>query len=434
MKHHKLSLLLTATLALPLAFLQDSAWAEKKLPEAQQNLRSIQQEIIKLQPEYERLKGQNKILERELSNLSERLVIISDQINNSQNHIDLLEQTIKQYDAEEQALAASLQTRRSETAKVLSAMGRLSLAPKSPLGATEDEAKTIQTALVLRSLTDSLKSKADILVSDMDRLQQMRDDLKKQRTALGTEKLSLNSDKQRLEILLEARKKRFEESNEGLEERQAYMEKLSKKERNITGLIEKIQAEEKRLIAQQQQERMAMRRRRHSDKTSSETVELASLGTAKSSFYGRGKGGVLSSRAFQAEKGKLVMPASGKILYGFGSRDMTGQKRQGITVKTRASSLVTAPSQGRVVFVGKFLEYGHMVIIKPTEGYSILVAGMGKTNVTLHQNLLKGEPIGKMPDGKGYDNILLEMRHNGKTINPSQWLKKMSHLASAKRN
>ena len=126
------------------------------------------------------------------------------------------------------------------------------------------------------------------------------------------------------------------------------------------------------------------------------------------------------------------MPASGKIIYGFGGRDMTGKKRQGITIKTRSSSLVTAPSQGRVTFVGKFRDYGHMVIIKPTEGYHILVAGMGKTNVTLHQNLLKGEPIGKMQDGAGYDNIYLEMRHHRKTINPSSWLKKMTHIASRK--
>ena len=108
-------------------------------------------------------------------------------------------------------------------------MGRLSLAPKSPLGATEDEAKTIQTALVLRSLTESLKVKADELVSDMQRLEDMRNDLKKQRTALGTERLSLNSDKQRLEILLEERQKRFEENNDGLKERQEYITKLSKK-------------------------------------------------------------------------------------------------------------------------------------------------------------------------------------------------------------
>ena len=59
----------------------------------------------------------------------------------------------------------------------------------------------------------------------------------------------------------------------------------------------------------------------------------------------------------------LVMPASGKIIYGFGGRDMTGKKRQGITIKTRSSSLVTAPSQGRVTFVGKFRDYGHMVIL-----------------------------------------------------------------------
>ena len=79
--------------------------------------------MSKLQPEYDRLKGQNDILERELSNLSERLVIISDQINNSENHIAALEETIKTYDAEEQDLAnTSLETACKH-------------APKSPLGA-----------------------------------------------------------------------------------------------------------------------------------------------------------------------------------------------------------------------------------------------------------------------------------------------------------
>ncbi|MEM6603716.1 MAG: peptidoglycan DD-metalloendopeptidase family protein [Pseudomonadota bacterium] len=417
----------------------DKVYAEKKLPDVEKKLDAVRQEMKRAEPEFKRLKDENALLERELNNLSERLVIISEKINISEGRIDLLEEDIKTLDAEEQNLTANLQTKRAETSRILSAMGRLSLAPASPLGAVDDERKEIQAGLVLKSLNRSLREKADALVKELEHLDNTRNALRERRTKLGSEKLSLDHDRQRMEVLLHERQKRFEENNSGLKDKQAYLKKLSQKERNVTNLIAQIQKQEKKAAERKRQDMLAEERRLQAqrdsldDQKEADSVQLSALTTGKSAFYGQGEGGVLSARAFNMEKGKLAMPASGKVIYGFGARDLTGKKRLGMTIRTRASGIVTTPSRGQVIFVGKFRDYGHMVIVKPTDKYHILVAGLGRTDVVVGQNIIKGEPVGRMPKGSGFKNLYLEMRKNKKPIDPVIWLKRYTQLAEAKK-
>ena len=411
------------------------------LPVAQNNLTGIQEEIQKLQPEYQRLQEENSLLQKEHDNLSERLIIVTKRIRASEEHINALEADIKALDGQEKLLTRGLQSRKSETAKVLSAIGRLSLAPSSPLGAVEDETKTMQTAIILRSLTKSLKEKADKLSSDIKQLSQMRDALRTQRIALSENKLALDKDSGELKKLLIERQKRIADNDTGLSEKKAYIEKLSNQEKNITSLIEQIQRQDT-LLLQKRRSQLAQTEKTldREDGTSvtengndnNASLDIASLeeGTklpVKNTFSG-----VMSAQNFSNEKGKLLTPVVGQMIYGYGAKDMTGKQRQGITIRTKASGIVTSPSAGEVIYVGKFRDYGYMVIVKPTEDYHILVAGLGATDVSLGQNLMRGEPVGRMPTGAGDKNLYLEMRRKKQPIDPAPWL--MNHTQMANKN
>lgn len=408
------------------------------LPEVQESLTGLQAQIQLAKPEYDRLRDENQLLNREMDNLSERLVIITEKIQVSESHIGLLEDNIKRLDKQEQELSIYLQTKRSETAKVLSAIGRLSLAPDTPLGATDGETETVEAALVLNSLTKDLKKRADQLSTDLKSLTSTRQELQKTRTELGNEKLALDVDRQKLENLLEERKNRIEKNNTGLAKQKEYIEALSKKEQNVESLISKIQEEEKKVIAEKRKELQLTAQNMQNDSAimtvggdspeEIDNIEIASLQEGQALGI-RGEGGILSPQEFSRQKGTLQMPVAGNIVYNFGAKDMTGKVRSGLTIRTRSKGIVASPVQGEIIFSGKFRDYNHVVIIKITEDYHIFVAGLGAVDVSLGQKIMRGEPVGRMPAGAGQSNLYLEMRHNRQPIDPMPWLAHKNMMA-----
>lgn len=414
--------ILSSFIALPL-------YAEKNLPKAKETLDVIQEKMRTIQPKYDHIRKENSLIEREVTNLSERLVIITEKINVSQEHIETLEETIKSLDEKEVFLSTDLQTKRSETAKILSAMGRLSLSPQSPLGAMKSEKEEMQAGILLKSLNRSLKEKAAKLVHDIDQLALMRDTLKDKKRILGTQRIILDEDKQKLSVLLEERRQKFEANTLELTEYKNKIQELSKKEENITDLIHEIQAQ-KEILDKRELERMKLDVaqdvkgiKKNKNNTS---LQTASLGKNTSLTYHKGQGGILSPQAFKKEKGNFLMPAPGKVVYGFGARDLTGKIREGMTILTRSANVVTAPTQGEVLYVGQFRDYGKMVILKLSDGYHVLLAGLGNTLVSVGQNVIKGEPLGRMSRSAGRKNLYFELRKHKKPIDPTPWLKRYS--------
>jgi septal ring factor EnvC (AmiA/AmiB activator) len=82
-----------------------------------------------------------------------------------------------------------------------------------------------------------------------------------------------------------------------------------------------------------------------------------------------------------------------------------------------------APYDGQVVFAGPFRDYGQLLIIEHGEGYHMLLAGFERIDSAVSQTLLAGEPVGVMArPTEGNPRLYIELRHNGRPINPLPWL------------
>ena len=131
-------------------------------------------------------------------------------------------------------------------------------------------------------------------------------------------------------------------------------------------------------------------------------------------------------RSFAAAEGAVLLPAFGTVL----TKDQTGGAEapgQGLHIATPPAAIVVAPFDGQVVYAGPFQPYVLALIIRHTDGYHSLLAGLGRADTTVGQWVLAGEPVGVMPDAAELSSggeIYFELRRDGGPVDPQPWLAK----------
>lgn len=118
---------------------------------------------------------------------------------------------------------------------------------------------------------------------------------------------------------------------------------------------------------------------------------------------------------------KLNLPVRGRIVVKFGEKTALGLKSDGWRVRTRGDALVMAPADGIVKFADTFRGFGRVVIMSHKNGYNTVMTNLGEINVALEQEVLAGEPIGRMNPDKS--EMYLEVRRGNKAVDPARLFK-----------
>ncbi len=129
------------------------------------------------------------------------------------------------------------------------------------------------------------------------------------------------------------------------------------------------------------------------------------------------------------KRGKLRYPVPGKVLNKFGKhRDRkygTYIVNNGIDLKVPGGTPVRAVFDGKVLFTGKLEGYGNLVILGHGEKYHSLYGHLEKINVKTGEIVAEGGILGTSGDTGSLigPTLYLEMRHQGKPIEPTRWFK-----------
>ena len=118
---------------------------------------------------------------------------------------------------------------------------------------------------------------------------------------------------------------------------------------------------------------------------------------------------------------KLTLPGRGRVGVRFGEKTALGLKSDGWRVRTRGDALVMAPADGVVKFADSFRGFGRVVIMSHKNGYNTVMTNLGDIDVTLEQEVLAGEPIGRMNSDK--PEMYLEVRRGNNAIDPARLFK-----------
>jgi len=121
------------------------------------------------------------------------------------------------------------------------------------------------------------------------------------------------------------------------------------------------------------------------------------------------------------QRGALVRPVVGRLVQGEGVTQ-DGPHAPGITFLAPPAAQVVAPADSEVLFAGRYHKAEQVLILRMAGGYDLVLAGVDRVDVRAGDQLLAGEPIGRMPRNGAETRLYFELRQNGKGVNPAPWL------------
>lgn len=318
---------------------------------------------------------------------------------------DAIQGRIEALRLQEQDLKLSLADRRGVLAEVLGALQRMGLNPPPAILVRPDDAlASVRSAILLGAVVPEMRAETEILAGDLAELARLTASISAERERLLVTVAGQAAEKERLALLI-AEKGKLRGRSEGLlEAEQKRSAELAAKAGSLKELIETLEG------------------------------QVAAARAAEERAAGAVPDGNRLARPmpFPSLMGKLVLPASGRIDHRFGDADGAGGTLFGDIVTTQSAAIVTAPADGTVLYAGPFRSYGQLLILNAGGGYHVVLAGMGRINVSLGQSVLAGEPVGMMGEARlasavsiGSETttpeLYVEFRKDGKPIDPAPW-------------
>ena len=129
---------------------------------------------------------------------------------------------------------------------------------------------------------------------------------------------------------------------------------------------------------------------------------------------------------FTKQKGRLVLPFTGKIKVAYGQKQWpSGLRSNGLQISANQSgnSSVRAIYEGRVIFSNWLKGFGNLIIIEHGSGYISLYGNNQVLNKKEGDVVAAREVIATYRNSTDQNNFYFEMRHKGKTINPKPWFR-----------
>lgn len=324
------------------------------------------------------------------------------------------------------SMMARFDRQRSELSQMLAALQRLGRQPPALLLARADAAVDhVRGATLLGAVVKNIEKDAAVLREDLAEIDRLESVMTEERQVLLSHLEDLRGEQAQLNALLAEQNGQNAGLIEAAAQNAAAMKVLAQKAKDAGDLLARLEPDASAPGAD-----AAIPRSKPSapaEETAQETEEQVAVLSPPPAIAD-------AAVPISAAKGRLSMPARGKIVADFGAKDNTGATRRGLSIRTRENAEIVAPFGGRIVFAGPFRAYGQLLILEAGEGYHILLSGMSQVHGVIGQSVAQGQPVGRMGTGPKSDgqagpdqgaelrDLYVEFRKDGKPFNPMPWL------------
>lgn len=352
-------------------------------------LEQTRQDLEASKERQEKLAEEQKALEADLENIQRRLVTSVASMQKMETELAAAEGKLALFNEQLRQKNTVLSAQRKKLEALVQAALHMSRMPPEAMVMLPGDKEAMKAAPALKMMSDSIRAEMEGLAlqsAELDRLQQKAAD---HRGVLAKKKADIQDQKQILQKKLAERETLRRKLGARQEEEAKKSAELAKKAEDLQSLFTSIRQRER----------------------------APEPGRAARS---RGK-------SFSDAKGTLRLPLAGKLTQRFGAAPKNGQAGKGIVLTANADDAqVVAPFEGEVVFTGPFLNYGKLVILRHSDDFHTLLAGLETIDAGVGDFLLEGEPIGAMGSSAEGRRLYVELRKNNQPVNPEPWMKELT--------
>ncbi|MCL2017830.1 MAG: peptidoglycan DD-metalloendopeptidase family protein [Alphaproteobacteria bacterium] len=330
------------------------------------DLAVVQSQIKQTEQRNKQIETQVKKSDRVIEQTQRDLVRAAERVNKLELERADLVTKISELDTEHEKLSKSIEQNRERL--VQAASGILAMS-KEPVFASDDAREYVLSSALLAGIADEFSAEMHAAARQIKNLEEVQEQKKMEQTKLDKTVKQYSVQRADLDKLLRTRTVQNEKLKSQQYELQTRLRELSARAQNLSELT-----------------------------------------------AGLSRGEVPTDASFT--KRKLRAPVSGRLVSAFGERTGLGLVSDGWRIRTLADALVTAPADGRVAFADNFRGHGRVLILAHKNSYYSVLAGLATADVLVDQEVLAGEPIGRMPGSRS--EMYLELRRGARAIDPAR--------------
>lgn len=369
-----------------LSFIGSSFIAFSLYASTKDDLEQTKKEMAAARDKQVQIEAQSRRVWQELGAIQSRLVTVARAIQKAETDMAATEEKLGILSVQLEQKRTQFAARKKHLASLVSVALRLSrVPPEMAVVAPDDDMKTMRASTALKMASDDMKKEIAAIQLQLAELEKLEQKVRNHRDKLVKQKEDLTKQREGLKEQVAQRKALWDQFNLKEQQQAEAIAKLARKATDLEELVQKLDQ-----------------------------------GTRARGLLPEGQKGKL--RSFAKAKGHVRLPATGKIIKVYGDTQGKDQTSKGISLQTNPATQVVAPFDGEVVFTGTFMAYGRMVILRHSDDFHTLIAGLSKIDTSAGEFLLEGEPIGAMGNKELDSRLYFELRKNNQPVDPAPWL------------
>ncbi len=351
-----------------------------QLKDLQQQIKQITHELNDLNHQKSSVYKELKQLEQEYGELAKISRELTDAIDAQKTRVQEISQKIKEFLNKMATQKQSI----AQEAKATYALGKYEQL-RLILNQQASEASRINEYYQYYSRARTVKVKA--LQTDISQWSALKNDMQSEQSSLQV-KLEQQAQMQ-----------------------QAILEKKSQRQQALERIQKQAQSEKQKLVSYREDEQKLKQLIRSLEQTLQN----------QSGFDNQGK-------PFAKLKGQLNYPVPGRLLKQFGEA-RSESRWDGVLIQAKEGQDVRAVAKGKVIYADWLRGYGLLTIIDHGGGYMTLYAFNQSLYKLVGDKITEGTVVASVGQsgGQTQSSLYFSIRHNGKPLNPAQWLRKKPH-------
>lgn len=354
-------------------------FSQESFAQSAAELAKVEKQLSQQKESAARLEAKEKETGKELEELREKLVDATDSLRSKEEEQKKLEASLTSFEKEVTLREAVLSRSRGRLNDLISALLQLTRRPPALFLMLEDsEDDHVHRTILLRSMLPHLRDETVSLAEEIRNYEELRRKAASQKRMVAAARQNLEWQRHSLDQMIQSRQGLLQKTVVEKEAMTRQLKDLAGEAKDLRQLMEKV----------------------------------------SNPSWGNVVGKAPSSQSVRMRSG-LKMPVVGDVIRDYGAKDDFGVESDGITIVAAPGSLVVAPQSGKVVFVGPFRGYGQIVILQHPKGYHSFLAGFGRIDADMGQEVEAGEPLGVLVS-QGNPELYFEWRKGNDPVSPVQ--------------